>query len=218
MDPLKLFALTLMMYSSGLHGEDNFLDTPGSIQLLRNMKELIANIIGKTSEPDNPVYKEAQKLGHIQPQMSNDTPFPCDVSDGRSQRVPTSIHKLKAGDIDIIGAMGDSLTAGFGIFATNIFNIVVENRGASAYGGGQRNWRELLTLPNILKEYNSNLYGYATDDSFSHQSSSHFNVGESLAMSRDLPYMANNLIQRMKSDPRVDIENHWKVNNYYENH
>lgn len=74
---------------------------------------------------------------------------PC--TGGRSPMVPTSVDKLRPGDIDIIGAMGDSLTAGFGIFGTNLVNMFVENRGASAFGGGQTTWRQILTLPNILK-------------------------------------------------------------------
>jgi hypothetical protein len=58
---------------------------------------------------------------------------------------------LRPGDIDVIAAMGDSLTAGAGIFANSIFHILVENRGVTATGGGQGTWREYLTLPNIIK-------------------------------------------------------------------
>jgi len=47
--------------------------------------------------------------------------------------------------------MGDSLTAGAGVFANSIFHILVENRGVTATGGGQGTWREYLTLPNIIK-------------------------------------------------------------------
>lgn len=73
------------------------------------------------------------------------------ISEGRSLQVPDSVHKLRPGDIDVIGSMGDSLTAGAGAFATNLFQVAVENRGVSAAGGGQGTWREYLTLPNILK-------------------------------------------------------------------
>ena len=47
--------------------------------------------------------------------------------------------------------MGDSLTAGAGIFATNLLELPIENRGASASIGGQGTWRTYLTLPNIFK-------------------------------------------------------------------
>lgn len=65
--------------------------------------------------------------------------------------MPDSVHKLRPGDIDVIAAMGDSLTAAAGALATSITHIVIENRGISPSGGGQGTWREFLTLPNIIK-------------------------------------------------------------------
>lgn len=57
--------------------------------------------------------------------------FPCDTQETRSNPKPTSVHKLRPGDIDIVGAIGDSLTAGFGITALNILQVFNENRGES---------------------------------------------------------------------------------------
>lgn len=68
------------------------------------------------------------------------------------------MHKLRPGDIDVIGALGDSLTAGLGIFATNIFQVLIENRGVTASIGGQSTWREFLTLPNIIKVKKNHYY------------------------------------------------------------
>lgn len=99
----------------------------------------------------------------------------CDAKNGpgkRSAEAPTSVHRLHPGDIDIIGAMGDSLTVGNGIFANNILQVAHENRGASWSIGGQGTWQQYLTLPNILKEFNPNLYGYALRDSLSIERSS----------------------------------------------
>ena len=47
-------------------------------------------------------------------------PFFCDTNGPgrRSNETPTSVHKLKPGDIDIIAAIGDSLTAGNGNFSS----------------------------------------------------------------------------------------------------
>ncbi|RLU20231.1 hypothetical protein DMN91_006838 [Ooceraea biroi] len=70
---------------------------------------------------------------------------------GRSSKVPDSVHKLRPGDIDVLGAMGDSVTAGAGVFGTNTFHIAVDNRGATAVAGGQGTWKQYLTVPNILK-------------------------------------------------------------------
>lgn len=57
--------------------------------------------------------------------------FPCDVKGFRSEKRPESINKLRPGDIDVIGALGDSLTAGNGIAASYIFHVITENRGIS---------------------------------------------------------------------------------------
>ncbi|CAB0031189.1 unnamed protein product [Trichogramma brassicae] len=163
---------------------------------------------GRTGKNEE-LLTHARNLKRVQDYIS--APFPCDVSYGRSPKVPKTVHELRPGDIDVIGAMGDSLTAGNGVFASNILHVLMENRGVVALGGGQGNWRKYLTLPNILKEFNPNLIGFATSDAFTYEKASEFNVAEGGAMSRDIPYMAQALINRMKSDPRVDLKKHWKM-------
>lgn len=117
----------------------------------------------------------------VQHQFTNDTRFFCDV-DGpgaRSKYVPKSVHMLRPGDIDVIGAIGDSLTAGNGAFALDVFQVLLEGRGASWSIGGQRSWRNFLTIPNILKEFNPKLYGFSVaDQANSYDKSSRFNVAE----------------------------------------
>lgn len=63
----------------------------------------------------------------------------------------------------------------------------------------------------MLKEFNPKLFGYSLRDSLSHHKASQFNVGEAGATSNDLPFMAGQLIKRIRSDPRVDINKDWKV-------
>uniref|UniRef100_A0A1B0DDK4 Uncharacterized protein n=1 Tax=Phlebotomus papatasi TaxID=29031 RepID=A0A1B0DDK4_PHLPP len=153
----------------------------------------------------------------VQRQVGIDQKFPCDTQGPgrRSAQVPQSVHQLRPGDIDIIGAIGDSLTAGLGLFATNVLEVFSENRGAQMTIGGQGTWRQFLTIPNILKEFNPNLYGYTESNSLSTHRSSRFNVAEGGAMSRDTPHQARNLVLRMKNDPNVDIKNHWKFVTYF---
>lgn len=125
--------------------------------------------------------QEIMKQNKVQRQLSNDTPFFCDVNGpgARSKSVPKSVHMLRLGDIDVVGAIGDSLTAGNGIFALNELQVLIEGRGASWSIGGQRTWRQFLTLPNILKEFNPKLYGYSVaDQANSYEKVSRFNVGE----------------------------------------
>lgn len=121
------------------------------------------------------------KNNKLQRQFPNDTKFFCDVNGpgARSKTIPKTVHMLRPGDIDIVGAIGDSLTAGNGAFALNELQVLLEGRGASWAIGGQRTWRNFLTLPNILKEFNPKLYGYSvTDQGNSFQKTSRFNVAE----------------------------------------
>jgi hypothetical protein len=168
-----------------------------------------------------------QKVQHI-----FEKEFFCDVNGAgkRSKTPPTSVHRLTPGDIDIVGAVGDSLTAGFGIFASNKQQLLLENRGVSWSIGGRDNWRKFLTLPNLIKVYNPKLYGYSEAAySFSFQRESKFNVAElgkksvvvcldnnnncpsEGAITHDMVAQAENLVKRMRSDPKVDLDRHWKV-------
>lgn len=87
--------------------------------------------------------------------------FDCIVEKSKHYIKATSVHKLTPHDIDIVAAMGDSLTAGFGACAYTLIDLFVECRGISWSIGGDDDIRKLITLPNILKEYNPNLKGYA---------------------------------------------------------
>lgn len=70
---------------------------------------------------------------------------------------------------------------------------------------------QFLTIPNILKEFNPNLYGYSEHNSYSYKTEARLNVAEPIAMSADIFYQAENLLKRMRNNQRVDMEKHWKV-------
>jgi hypothetical protein len=67
----------------------------------------------------------------LQRQFGENDKFFCDFSEvpKRSEKVPTSVHKLRPGDVDIVAAIGDSLTAGNGGLATNVLQIGLESKG-----------------------------------------------------------------------------------------
>ncbi|XP_068151529.1 phospholipase B1, membrane-associated [Drosophila tropicalis] len=150
--------------------------------------------------------------GKMQPPISKKTPFPCPLNNTRSSSPPTSIERLRPGDIDIIAAFGDSLSAGNGIMSNNALDMINEFRGLTFSGGGLADWRQFLTLPNILKVFNPKLYGYAVDNALviNHRSS-RLNIAEPLIMSQDLPFQARVLIDLLRRDPNVDMKNHWKL-------
>ncbi|XP_063900890.1 phospholipase B1, membrane-associated-like [Zophobas morio] len=142
----------------------------------------------------------------FQRQVPKSEAFPCDVRNTRSASRPHSVHKLRPGDIDVIGALGDSLTAGFGATAITPFELSLEERGKSFAIGGEANWKTYVTLPNILKVFNPNLEGYALNTSLSTQEGSQLNVAEGLAISANMPYMTKELIRRIKSDKKINVD------------
>lgn len=53
---------------------------------------------------------------------------------GMTQQVPSrpsSVHRLRPSDIEVIGAIGDSLTAANGAKANTIIGVLLEDRGVS---------------------------------------------------------------------------------------
>ncbi|XP_055382450.1 phospholipase B1, membrane-associated-like [Condylostylus longicornis] len=166
-------------------------------------RNFVFNNIGRTSQ---------RTEGHfLQIPYSNDDQFPCGLNNSKSATKPNSVHKLRPGDIDVIAAMGDSLTAGTGAASTKFVDLFMENRGLVWSIGGQYNWRNVTTLPNILKVFNPKLVGYSRHDSFPFHLDSQFNVAEIGAVSSDLPFMAKVLVQRIKNDSRVNFEKSWKM-------
>ncbi|KAK7504178.1 hypothetical protein BaRGS_00004482 [Batillaria attramentaria] len=167
-------------------------------------------------------------------------PFHC-ASLPPSPEVPTSVHALRPADIKVVAAMGDSLTAGTGISADWILEELIENRGLSWSGGGQGTYEEQITVPNILKNYNPSVYGYALGNGDEFSKNSRFNVAPRLkgplscnllvqhsvllnsmirTLSIVLYFVMDNselveqawvLIDRMKKAPEVDFENDWKL-------
>ncbi|XP_018359808.1 PREDICTED: phospholipase B1, membrane-associated-like isoform X1 [Trachymyrmex cornetzi] len=201
----------ILLYTSVLATEKKtVLDSPLNIMLLRSLRNWSFDAFGRTGMEEK-YLQMARRANKVQKTIPNYVPFPCNVTDSRSPEVPESVHKLRPGDIDVIAAMGDSLTAGAGIFADSVLQVVIENRGVTAAGGGQGTWREYLTLPNIIKEFNPNLIGFALGDSLTTHKASQLNIAESGAESADMIYMAEMLIKKIKNDPRINMQKHWKL-------
>ncbi len=101
---------------------------------------------------------------------------------------PRSIHELQPGDIDIIAALGDSVTAGVGIDSTSLFNLIPGNRGKSWSIGGDGNLdgtsghERVVTLPNIIKMFRNGekLHGYSTSGGSSYWRSSNKNLNQAV--------------------------------------
>ncbi|CAH2071925.1 unnamed protein product, partial [Iphiclides podalirius] len=169
-----------------------------------------------------PTFADVWQSIHYLPRKSNvrrqraispTTPFPCasSIPWGRSSKRPTSVHRLRPGDIDVVAAIGDSLVAGSGALEEFALGAIVEYRGVSWCAGGDSTWREFLTLPNILKEYNPNLRGYSTGTGEWLAKNSRLNVAFPVASDEDAYKQAKILVARMRASPDIDMERDWKM-------
>ncbi|KAL7740716.1 hypothetical protein ACLKA6_000080 [Drosophila palustris] len=191
-------------------------DLPLYTNIDRDLRQFLLTARGTTlnwaMQNIESLKQRSRREGKMQKVMPDQVPFPCPLNNTRSRIAPTSVERLRPGDIDIIAAIGDSLSAGNGIMSATAFDMLNEFRGLAFSGGGLGDWRTYLTLPNILKVFNPQLYGYATGNSLvvNHRIS-HLSIAEPMIMSRDLVYQARVLIDLMRRDPHVDLQRHWKL-------
>jgi phospholipase B1 len=104
----------------------------------------------------------------------------------------------------VIGAIGNSLTAGLLVLGT-----FQEYKGLAFSGGGLNTVDLVTTLPNILKEYNPDLVGFNSDLDNPFEES--LNVGFSGAITANMSLQTTQLIERMKNHPNIDFYKDWKV-------
>ncbi|NXH34815.1 PLB1 Phospholipase, partial [Myiagra hebetior] len=122
-----------------------------------------------------------------------------------SSRVPTSVHELRPADIKAIGALGDSLTTAVG---AKVPDLQTDWKGVSWSIGGDETLEFQATLPNILKKFNPNLFGFSTGSS---KETAGFNVAERNATARDMPAQARALVELMRSSSKINFKEDWKL-------
>ncbi|KAM9842921.1 phospholipase B1, membrane-associated [Aulostomus maculatus] len=137
------------------------------------------------------------------------------ICEGRhpSPTAPTSVHKLRPGDIKVVAALGDSLTAanGVGAKSDNLLLVINEYRGLSWSIGGDENITTVTTLPNILREFNPSLTGFAEGVGKEDSPTAFLNQAVAGAKSGDMVQQVRTLVDKMKNDSRIDFHNDWKV-------
>jgi hypothetical protein len=145
----------------------------------QNVKDLLAE------DPNYFDYTPSQK-------------FNCDVSEMKSAEQPTSVHALRPGDVQVVSAMGDSITAACGANANTILGLLIEYRARSWSIGGKSNVNNIVSLPNVLKKFNPDLKGYNTRPSILLADGVGFNAAISGSVADDLPAQVyNNSIYRV---------------------
>jgi phospholipase B1 len=182
-------------------------------------KQMLAEIV--TSEKH--IADFIHNLNHIQktePHYFDYTPFKhanltfdCDVNQFTSPQVPTSVHELRPSDIQVVAALGDSLTAALGANARTIVGLLFEYRGRGWSMGGDQHLESLVTMPNILKRFNADLAGYSRGyDLYPfNEDGVGFNAAVSGQEANHLPAQARRLIDRLRESRRVDFDDAWKM-------
>ncbi|KAM9840221.1 phospholipase B1, membrane-associated-like [Aulostomus maculatus] len=162
------------------------------------------------TEGNSPSYHQSHSSPLVKPFTG--TEMPCEDF-SHSTATPTSVHKLRPGDVKVIAAVGDSLTAGNGIASSqsNVLDVLTQYRGLSWSAGGDENLTTVTTLPNILKYFNHNLTGYSVGRGKQQTPKAFLNQAVAGAKSKDIPSQVQALVARMKNDSRINFESDWKV-------
>ncbi|XP_060042775.1 phospholipase B1, membrane-associated-like isoform X2 [Erinaceus europaeus] len=126
---------------------------------------------------------------------------------------PSSVHALTPADIDVVAALGDSLTAGSGIVTRpgNLSGMETQFRGLSFSGGGDGSLVNVTTLPNIIREFNKNLLGFAVNTGEASSGDAFLNQAVPRAQAKDFLNQVKTLVQKMTDDSRINLADHWKV-------
>ncbi|KAJ9576073.1 hypothetical protein L9F63_007038 [Diploptera punctata] len=138
--------------------------------------------------------------------------FPCKQMEHKVD-IPESVHQLRPGDIKVVASLGDSYTTGNAALAENEEETKNNYRGVSPMGGGQATWRQYLTIPNILREFNPKLLGYALGTVESNNPISGLNVAENGALDDQLLQQAQSLVTKIRNNHFIDFNNDWKLVN-----
>ncbi|XP_039605816.1 phospholipase B1, membrane-associated [Polypterus senegalus] len=190
---------------------NNMLQPVGHKSELKNLSESVPLSCPSQDEPflrtyknSNASYPEPEATQPPNKDWGSDLICPDMLP---SENVPTSAHKLRPADVKVVAALGDSLTAGFGIRAQNLAQLNKEWRGLSWSIGGDDALDKVTTLPNILRRFNSKLVGFSLGTG---KEQSHLNMAVSGAKAADVPAQARHLVQRLQESP-VNFQEDWKL-------
>uniref|UniRef100_A0A8C3CPA2 Phospholipase B1, membrane-associated n=1 Tax=Cairina moschata TaxID=8855 RepID=A0A8C3CPA2_CAIMO len=122
-----------------------------------------------------------------------------------SSHVPTSVHELQPADIKVIGALGDSLTV-----STMVAELILlcDSVLSLCSIGGDGTLETQTTLPNILKKFSPNIFGFSTGSS---KETAGFNVAQKGATARNMSAQARELVELMRSSSEINFKEDWKL-------
>ncbi|KAL2098467.1 hypothetical protein ACEWY4_004947 [Coilia grayii] len=162
------------------------------------------------SEEDlNKEHPESTRVGEFR-----NAPFQCpDMSPSPS--VPTSVERVKAADIKVIAALGDSLTSGVALNASSILEIPIEYRHLSWSIGGHGSYQDVITLANIVRLFNPDVLGPAPANTVAGKPTTLQQTGFNLAISgantQNFTELTRKMINTFKNYSGLNFTEDWKL-------
>nr|XP_019590876.1 PREDICTED: phospholipase B1, membrane-associated isoform X2 [Rhinolophus sinicus] len=149
---------------------------------------------------------------HGKPEVRDGIEIRCPDKDP-SDSIPTSVHRLKPADIKVIAALGDSITAanGAGSKPGDVLDVLTQYRGLSWSVGGDHNLSSVVTLANLLREFNPSLKGFSVGTGKENSPGAFFNQAVAGERAGGLPDQARTLVNLMKTDTRINFQEDWKI-------
>ncbi|EPB66769.1 hypothetical protein ANCCEY_14139 [Ancylostoma ceylanicum] len=189
---------------------------PGTSIIIPAQNDTAGNIVEKIAEDFSAWdWKREQFLRYAKDYPFGWPRFDCSVP-ATSLTPAEDVHHLAPWHVSVIGAIGDSLTAGRAAGAEYLSDLVLDYRGLSFAMGAEKNLTRQASLFNIFSHFSPLLKGKSSGTATSRNISvAGFNLAESGAVSEDLLEQANALVKRMKSHPEIDFDNSWKFVNVF---
>ena len=100
-----------------------------------------------------------------------------------------------------------------GAGASTIIGLSTEYRGLSWSIGGDDNLEEVVSLANVLRKFNPNVFGFNTGTTFmpTTKQGKGFNVAVSGQEANHMDEQAQRLVDRMRASNDINFENDWKM-------
>ncbi|XP_036811337.1 phospholipase B1, membrane-associated-like isoform X2 [Oncorhynchus mykiss] len=164
----------------------------------------------ESNQPQNEVKENLKEF----PATTIHPVFHCpDMSP--SPTVPTSVELVKAADIKVIAALGDSLTTAIAANGSTILSVPVEYRHVSWSIGGYGTYQDVITLANIFKLFNPELLGPAPRWTLHGFPTSINETGFNFAVtghnSLNVSDQTRHMIDTFRSYPGLNYKEDWKL-------
>ncbi|EFP07659.1 hypothetical protein CRE_26306 [Caenorhabditis remanei] len=138
--------------------------------------------------------------------------FNCSYS---IQEPATSVHQLHPSQIDVVAALGDSVSVAQAAKSSSIFDIFEEYPGISFVTGDDVTLNEQATLINMFRQFSPRVKGGSSDRIRKFYD---FNLAVPGSFSHELPEQAKELVKILKRKLGSRSEDSWKFVNIFIGH